>query len=51
MSTLITFFYYLMVAFFALCFIWNFRKSKSWQDEALYLIVLLPFLLRILRLK
>ncbi|MGB9906480.1 MAG: hypothetical protein ACPLRR_03715 [Candidatus Saccharicenans sp.] len=51
MATLITFLYYLLVAFFAVGFFWNFRKSRNWQDEALYLIVLLPFLLRLFRLK
>jgi len=51
MAAFITFLYYLMVAFFAVCFIWNFRRSKNWQSEVLYLIVLLPFLLRLFRLK
>lgn len=51
MTTLITVLYYLLTAFFAACFIWNFRKSRNWQTEALYLIVLLPFLLRLFRLK
>ncbi len=51
MATLITVLYYLLVAFFAACFLHNFRRSKNWQTEALYLIVLLPFLLRLFRLK
>ncbi|MCI4444589.1 MAG: hypothetical protein JHC32_01005 [Candidatus Aminicenantes bacterium] len=51
MSTIITMLYYLMVAFFSVCFIFNFKKSKNWQQEVLYLIVLLPFLLRLFRLK
>ncbi len=51
MGALITILYYLLVAFFAACFLWNFRRSKNWQTEALYLIVLLPFLLRLFRLK
>ncbi|MDD8031126.1 MAG: hypothetical protein PHQ25_03910 [Acidobacteriota bacterium] len=51
MSTLITILYYLMVGYFAACFIWNFRKSRNWQQEVLYLLVLLPFLLRLFRLK
>jgi len=51
MSTLVTILYYLMVAFFSICFIWNFRKSKNSQEEVLYLIVLVPFLLRLFRLK
>jgi hypothetical protein len=30
---------------------WNLIKSKKWQEEVLSVIVLLPFLLRLLRLK
>ncbi|MCX8159449.1 MAG: hypothetical protein N3G18_00770 [Candidatus Saccharicenans sp.] len=51
MAVFITFLYYLMVAFFAACFISNFRRSRNWQTEVLYLIALLPFLLRLFRLK
>jgi hypothetical protein len=43
--------YYLMTAFVAVLLVWNFLKRKSWQEEALYIIVLIPFLLRLLRLK
>jgi len=31
--------------------VWNIVKSRKWQDEILYVIVLIPFLLRLLRLK
>ncbi|MGB4705247.1 MAG: hypothetical protein WBI18_09290 [Candidatus Saccharicenans sp.] len=51
MATIITVLYYFMVGYFALCFIWNFRRSKNWQTEVLYLLALLPFLLRLFRLK
>jgi len=51
MSSLITIVYYAMTAFVAVLLIWNFIKGKRWQDEVLTLIVLIPFLLRILRLK
>ena len=47
----ITALYYLMTAFVAALLIWNFLKRKSWQEEVLYIIVLIPFLLRLLRLK
>jgi ABC-type spermidine/putrescine transport system permease subunit I len=43
--------YYLMVGFVAFLMVWNLLKSKKWQEEILYVIVLLPFLLRLLRLK
>ena len=48
---IITFLYYLLVAYIAVLMIWNLVKSKKWQEEILYIIVLMPFLLRLLRLK
>jgi len=48
---IVTILYYLMTAFIAVLLVWNFLRRKSWQEEALYIIVLIPFLLRLLRLK
>jgi hypothetical protein len=48
---IITILYYLLVAYVVLLMIWNIMKSKKWQEEVLYVIVLVPFLLRLLRLK
>jgi uncharacterized membrane protein len=48
---IITVFYYALVAYIAVLMVWNMLESRKWQDEALYLIVLLPFVLRLLRLK
>lgn len=48
---IITILYYLLVAYAAFLIIWNILKSKKWQEEALYIIILIPFLLRLLRLK
>lgn len=48
---IITILYYLLVAYVAFLIISNILKSKKWQEEVLYLIVLIPFLLRLLRLK
>jgi hypothetical protein len=31
--------------------VWNLVKSRQWEEEVLYVIVLIPFLLRLLRLK
>jgi hypothetical protein len=47
----ITILYYILTAFIAILMIWNLIKSKKWQEEILYIIVLIPFLLRLLRLK
>jgi len=51
MNTIVTVLYYVMTAFVAVLLVRNFLKRKSWQEEALYIIVLIPFLLRLLRLK
>ena len=48
---MITILYYVLTAFIAFLMAANFFKSKKWQDELLYIIVLMPFLLRLLRLK
>lgn len=50
-SMIVTILYYVMAAFIAVLLIWNFMKSRKLQDEILYIIVLLPFVLRLLRLK
>jgi hypothetical protein len=48
---IITILYYIMIAFVVFLMGWNLIRSKKWQEEALYIIVLIPFLLRLLRLK
>ena len=47
----ITILYYILTGAIALLMIHNFIRSKKWQEEALYILVLLPFLLRLFRLK
>jgi hypothetical protein len=47
----VTILYYLLTAYIAAMLVWNFLKRKEWQEEVLYVIVLIPFLLRLLRLK
>lgn len=51
MNTIVTVLYYLMTAYVAVLLIANFLKNRKWQDEVLYIIVLIPFILRLLRLK
>ena len=51
MHAVVTVLYYLMTAYIAVMLVWNFLKRKNWQEEALYIIVIIPFLLRLLRLK
>lgn len=48
---IITILYYALTAYIAALIIWNLVRTKKWQEELLYIIILLPFLLRLLRLK
>jgi hypothetical protein len=50
--TLIMFVYYLMTAYLAGLLLWNFfREKKDLQSMILYLLVLVPLVLRLLRIK
>ena len=51
LQTMITVIYYGLIAFVAVILVWNFSKTRKWQHEVLYVIVLIPFLLRLFRLK
>lgn len=48
---IVTVLYYLLVSYVAAIMIWNLLKSRKWQEEALYILVLMPFILRLLKLK
>jgi hypothetical protein len=48
---IITLAYYALVAGIVLVLAVNFLRSRTWEQDALYLIVLVPFVLRLLRLK
>jgi uncharacterized membrane protein len=47
----VTLLYYALVAFVSVILVVNLLKSKKWERDALYVLVLIPFLLRLLRLK
>jgi glycopeptide antibiotics resistance protein len=49
--TVVTILYLGLAAYAAFFLIYNFVKSEKWEEEALYVIVLIPFLLRIFGLK
>jgi hypothetical protein len=51
LQSVITFAYYALTAGAAALLLYNFVKAKGWERELLYLIVLVPFLLRVLHLK
>jgi len=43
--------YYILVAYVVVLLVWNFIRSREWDEELLYVIVIIPFLLRLFRLK
>jgi hypothetical protein len=47
----VTLLYYALVAFVSVVLVVNLLRSKKWERDVLYVLVLLPFLLRLLRLK
>ena len=51
MELAVTIVYYCLVGFVSILLIYNLIKTKEWQKEILYIIVLLPFLLRLFMLK
>jgi len=51
LQSIITVAYYGLVAFATAMLVQSFVHAKSWDREVLYLIVLVPFVLRLLRLK
>lgn len=51
LTTLISICYYVFIAYVAVLMIVNLIKSRKWDQELLYVVVLIPFLLRLFRLK
>jgi hypothetical protein len=49
--SVVTLLYYALVAFVSALLVVNLVKSRKWERDALYVLVLIPFLLRLLRLK
>ena len=47
LQTLVTLLYYALVAGVAAMMIWNLVRSRDWKEVVLYVIVLVPFLLRL----
>jgi hypothetical protein len=43
--------YYVPVAYVVVLLVWNLLRSRKWDEELLYVIVLIPFILRLFRLK
>jgi uncharacterized membrane protein len=48
---IVTLLYYALVAFVSVILVVNLLKSTKWERDVLYVLVLIPFVLRLLRLK
>jgi hypothetical protein len=51
MNDIVMILYYAMTAFFAVCLALNFTRTRNAQKALLYLVVLMPFVMRLIRLK
>jgi hypothetical protein len=48
---IVTILYYVMVGYVSLLLLYSLIKSTRWERDVLYILVLIPFLLRLFRLK
>jgi hypothetical protein len=51
LTTIISVLYYALVAFIVVLIMYNMIKTKDWKKEIVYVIILIPFLLRLFMLK
>ena len=51
MELVVSIIYYGLVGFVSALLIYNLIKAKEWQKEVLYILVLVPFLLKLFMLK
>ena len=47
----VTLLYYVLVGYTSAVLVRNLVKSRQWEKDVLYVLVLIPFLLRLFRLK
>ena len=50
-ANLVTIAYYALVAYVSAILVTSLIKSKNWEKEVLYVVVAIPFLLRLFMLK
>ena len=51
LNTIISVIYYLFIAFIAVLIVHNLIKTKDWKREIIYIVILIPFLLRLFMIK
>ena len=51
LTTIISVLYYAFVAFIVVLIVYNAVKTKDWKKEIIYMVILIPFLLRLFMIK
>jgi len=51
LNTIISVVYYLFIAFISVLIVYNLIKTKDWRKEVIYIVILIPFLLRLFMIK
>lgn len=51
LTTIISLTYYLFIALISILIIYNLIKTRDWKKEIIYVVILIPFLLRLFFLK
>jgi hypothetical protein len=51
LTPIITTLYYTLIAYIVVLIIYNMIKTRDWKKEIVYVIILIPFLLRLFMLK
>lgn len=51
MTTIISIIYYALLAFIVVLIVYNLVRSKDWKKYVIYIVILIPFLLRLFMLK
>ena len=50
-TPIISIIYYALIAYLVVLIIYNLIKTKDWKKEIVYVIILIPFLLRLFMIK
>ena len=51
LTTIVTIIYHALLAFISVLIIYNLIKTRDWKKEIVYIVILIPFLLRLFMLK
>lgn len=51
LTPILTTLYYALIAFIVVLIVYNMIRTRDWKKEIIYVIILIPFLLRLFMLK